>query len=99
MQAHGTRMAREHQTSTDFQARTRKLTAPGDGGARSPDLTYNADGTVAMDGPPGGDAHTSGWSGRVARTLALLGPAVLLLGKLKVLAIFSKVGLTGVSML
>jgi Zn-dependent protease len=99
MQTYGTRIARELRTSTDYQARTRKPTAAGDGGARSPDLIYNADGTVAMDGPPDGGTHTSGWHGRVARLLALLGPAVLLLSKLKVLAIFSKVGLTGVSML
>src|SRR5918912_1067383 len=99
MQTHGTCMSREHETSTDYQARTRDLTAPGDGGTRSPDLIYNAYGRVAMDGPPRADPHTSGWHGRVARLLALLGPAVLLLGKLKGLAIFSKVGLTGVSML
>src|SRR5919201_1369605 len=99
MQTYGTCMSREHETSTDYQARTRDLTAPGDGGTRSPDLIYNADGTVAIDGPPVGGTHTSGWHGRMARLLALLGPAVLLLGKLKVLAIFSKVGLTGVSML
>src|ERR687887_2121860 len=99
MQADATRRASEHQTSTDCQARTRDLSAPRDGGTRSPDLIYKAYGRVAMDGPPRGDPHTSGWHGRVARLLALLGPAVLLLSKLKVLAIFSKVGLTGVSML
>ena len=99
MQTYDTCMIREHETSTAFQARTRKLTAPGDGGTRSPDKIYKAYGRVAMDGSPGGDPHTSGWHGRMARLLALLGPAVLLLGKLKVLAIFSKVGLTGVSML
>src|SRR5919202_1535288 len=99
MQTHGTCMAGEHETSIDSQARTRALTAPGDGGTRSPDLIYKAYGRVAMDGPPRGDPHTSGWHGRVARVLALVGPAVLLLSKLKVLAIFSKVGLTGVSML
>src|SRR5919198_5892405 len=99
MQADATRRASEHQTSIDYQARTRDLTAPGEGGTRSPDLIYKAYGRVAMDGPPSGDPHTSGWHGRVARLLALLGPAVLLLGKLKGLAIFSKVGLTGVSML
>src|SRR5919202_359574 len=99
MQTHGTCMAGEHETSIDSQARTRALTAPGEGGTRSPDLIYKAYGRVAMDGPPRGDPHTSGWHGRVARVLALVGPAVLLLSKLKVLAIFSKVGLTGVSML
>ena len=99
MQTYDTCMIREHETSTDYQARTRDLTAPRDGGTRSPELICNAYGRVAMDGPPRGDPHTSGWHGRVARLLALLGPAVLLLGKLKVLAIFSKVGLTGVSML
>ena len=99
MQTYGTGMAREHQTSNDYQARTRKLTAPGEGGTRSPDLTYNAYGPVARDGPPGGDTHTTSRHGRVARLLALLGPAMLLLSKLKGLAIFSKVGLTGLSML
>ena len=54
MQTYSTRRAREHETSTDYQARTKKLTAPGDGGTHSPDLIYTAYGRVAMDGPPGG---------------------------------------------
>jgi hypothetical protein len=99
MQTYGTHMASEHETSTAYQARTREFTPPGDGGTRSPDLIHKAYGRAVMDRPPGGAPHTSGWHGRVARLLALLGPAVLLLSKLKVLAIFSKVGLTGVSML
>src|SRR5947208_9925950 len=101
MQTYGTRMPREHESSTDDhdQARPREPTALGDGGARRPDLIYNVDGTVAMDGPPEGRTRTSGPHGYMARLLALLGPALLLLSKLKVLALFSKVGLTGVSML
>jgi hypothetical protein len=46
MQTSGTRVARERRTSTHWQARTRKPTAPEAGGARSRDLIYNADWTI-----------------------------------------------------
>jgi Zn-dependent protease len=70
--------------------------------ARAPDAIYNADGTIALGAPPrraNGDTATGNRRGQVVRLLAWLVPALLLLSKLKFLAIFGKFGITGVSML
>lgn len=68
----------------------------------SPDMVYNADGTIALGRPVRGTPRAGQRNGLFARLLAPLAPILILLSKLKFLLVFAKfgkVGLTAVTML
>jgi len=66
---------------------------------RVPDAIYHPDGLLALGAPQDRPGRVHAERGGLARLLAVLAPLLLLLGKLKFLALFGKVGVTGVSML
>ena len=70
---------------------------------RSPDMIYQPDGSIALGAPPRPNGRAgsrgSGKGNAWTRLLAPLAPFLYLLGKLKFLLVFSKIGLTGLTML
>lgn len=66
-----------------------------------PDVIYHPDGAIAVGAPPrsSGSRRAGGKRNNWTRLLAPLAPLLYLLSKLKFLLIFSKIGLTGLTML